>query len=93
MCGVCSHQVLVLFIGHFALIIGLYFRLYSCSPRLFGAASIAIVSPGAVDSFRSSFIQKICLGYTLVDDWSFLVSVPSTCCLHCFVAGSCGYCC
>jgi len=32
--GVCSHQVLVLFMGCFALIIGLYFRLYSYSPRL-----------------------------------------------------------
>lgn len=61
--------------------------------KAFGASFIAIVNPDAVDSFGSGFIQKICLGYTLVDDSSFLVSVPSTCCLHCFVVGSCGYYC
>ena len=55
--GLCVGSVLVLFMRHSALILGLYF-LFS---KDFRATSIAIVSPGAVDSFgRPGFIQKIC---------------------------------
>ncbi|KAJ6975273.1 hypothetical protein NC653_031202 [Populus alba x Populus x berolinensis] len=45
--GLCVGSVLVLFMRHSALILGLYF-LFS---KDFSATSIAIVSPGAVDSF------------------------------------------